>query len=551
MKNYSWFKSYDKGVPHTLEPYPHKTWLDVFDQSARTIPDHTFMIYEGRYFTYRESSRLFDAMASVLQTNQVIKGDCVATMLLNTPQLLMCLFGSMRAGAVFVPLNPFMSDEELVHALTTVNAEVIVAWDLLYSNIKRIQERTKLRTIIVSALEDFALPESKKPHNMQLAKGDLWLDELINGPASDKATRIKLSTDDTAAVFFSGGTTGSAKGAMLSYGNLMAVGLQLDAWNGADFMTHDDVTFALMPMFHVYGCNGILGSALCWRSPLALIPNPRDIDHLLDLINQLKPAFMPGVPTIFNGIMANHRVQAGQVDFSSLKLCMSAATPIMKDTKQNFEKLTGARILEAYGMTEATVVITINPFKGKWKEGSVGLPLPDVVVKFVDVEKPEAELPYGKEGEIVVKGPQVMQGYWNNMEETTSMIKDGWLYTGDVGYMDEDGYLFLTSRKKELIKPSGHQVWPREVEEILAKHPSVIEVCVAGIPDPIQTEAVKAWVVLKEGTGTSIEELQAFCREKLTSYKSPKHIEFRQSLPKSTVGKILRRVLQEEDKAKK
>jgi long-chain acyl-CoA synthetase len=327
--------------------------------------------------------------------------------------------------------------------------------------------------------------------------------------------------------------------------------LQSNAWNKAGMMTHDDVTIALMPMFHAYGFNGVIGSSLCLRSPMAIVPNPRDLDDVINTIKKTRPASMPGVPTLLIGLMGHPEVKAGKVDFSCLKFCLSGAIPLMVETKQRFESMTGARVLEAYGMTESTVVLSIGPFNGQWKEGSVGLPLPDVIVKFVDAADPDKELPYGQEGEVVAKGPQVMQGYWNNPRGTEEMIKDGWLYTGDIGYMDSDGYIYLTSRKKDLIKPGGHQVWPREVEEVISAHPAVAEVGVAGIPDPVQVESVKAWVVLKPGEELSAEELQKYCRERLTAYKVPKYIDFREALPKTLVGKILRRVLQDEEKAKK
>jgi len=316
-------------------------------------------------------------------------------------------------------------------------------------------------------------------------------------------------------------------------------------------MTQNDYTMALMPMFHAYGFNGVIASSLAMRSPLAVVANPRDLDDVIATIKKVRPASMPGVPTLFIGLMEHPEVKAGKVDFSCLKFCLSGAIPLMVETKQRWEAMTGAKILEAYGMTESTVVLSVGPLNGAWKEGSVGLPLPDVIVKFVDAAEPDKELPYGQEGEVVAKGPQVMQGYWNNPRGTDEMIRDGWLYTGDIGYMDNDGYIYLTSRKKDLIKPGGHQVWPREVEEVISAHPAVAEVGVAGIPDPIQVESVKAWVVLKPGANLSSEELQKYCREKLTAYKVPKYIDFREALPKTLVGKILRRVLQEEEKAHK
>jgi long-chain acyl-CoA synthetase len=551
VADYPWYKSYDAGVPHSLAPYPEITLLDVIADTTREMPDHTFMYFKGRYFSYKEASRLFEIMASALIANGVKQGDRVATMLLNTPQQLIAAFGTMKAGAIFVPLNPLYNEDELVHALTTVDAEIIIVWDLLYANIKKVQSRTKLKKVIATSLEDYMLPEAKKPHTVQLEKGDVWMDEFMDKHAKDPAPVVKPRMDDTAIILFSGGTTGAPKGAMLSFRNMAAVGLQTNSWNKQGLITHDDYTMALMPLFHAYGFNGVIASSLCVRSPLAVVANPRDLDDVIDTIRKVRPGSMPGVPTLFIGLMAHPEVAAGKVDFTCLKYCLSGAIPLMVETKQRWEAMTGAPILEAYGLTESTVVFTVGPLKGQWKEGAVGLPLPDVIIKFVDVADPDKELPYGEEGEVVGKGPQIMQGYWNNPKGTAEMIRDGWLYTGDIGYMDKDGYLYLTSRKKDLIKPSGHQVWPKEVEEILTTHPAVAEACVAGIPDPKQVEAVKAWVILRPGQNVSAEELQSFCKDKLTAYKVPKFIEFRDALPKTLVGKILRRVLQEEEKAKK
>ena len=550
MADYPWYKSYDKGVPHSLKPYPEITLLDVIAETTREMPEHTFMYFKDRYFSYKEASRLFEVMASALMANGVKPGDRVASMLLNTPQHLIAAFGTMKAGGIYVPLNPFYNEDELVHTLTTVDAEVIVVWDLLYASVKKVQPRTRLRLVIATTLEDYMLPEAKKPHTVTLEQGDVWMDELMDKHAKDPAPTIKPGVDDTALIMFSGGTTGAPKGAMLSFRNMVAVGLQSNVWNKQGMMTYNDFIMALMPMFHSYGFSGIIGSSLCLRCPLAIVANPRDLDDVIYTIKKVRPASMPGVPTLFISLMEHPEVKAGKVDFSCLKFCLSGAIPLMAETKQRWEAMTGAPILEAYGLTESTVVFTVGPFKGQWKESAVGLPLPDVVIRFVDASDPDKELPYGEEGEVVGKGPQVMQGYWNNPEGTAEMIKDGWLYTGDIGYMDKDGYLFLTSRKKDLIKPSGHQVWPKEVEEVLSGHPAVAEVCVAGIPDQKQVEAVKAWIILRPGEKVTAEELQAYCRDKLTAYKVPKFIEFRDALPKTLVGKVLRRVLQDEEKNK-
>jgi len=294
-----------------------------------------------------------------------------------------------------------------------------------------------------------------------------------------------------------------------------------------------------------------MSTAIVAHLPISLVPNPRDREDLIKTIQHDRPAFFPAVPALYIALLEHPLVKAGKVDFKSMKFCVSGAAPLLAETKRRFEELTGGRIVEGYALTETTMAACVTPYLGKWKEGSTGMPLPDVVVRIGDIETGEGEMPPGKEGEIVFKAPQLMVGYWNKTEETRDMLRDGWLYTGDIGYMDEDGYVFITSRKKDLIKPSGFQVWPREVEEVITSHPAVAEVSVAGVPDAKQGEAVKAWVVLEAGKTATAEEIQAWCKEKLVAYKIPRFVEFRKELPKTMVGKVLRRVLVEEEAAKK
>ena len=282
---------------------------------------------------------------------------------------------------------------------------------------------------------------------------------------------------------------------------------------------------------------------------MALVPNPRDLDDLIDTIRKVRPAVLHGVPTLFNSLLNHPAVKAGKVDFKSMKICYSAAAPLMAETKHRFEALTGGRLLEAYAMTETMLAAVACPVHGAYKEGSTGVPITDVEVRITDVDSGEGSLPSKEVGEITIRAPQIMVGYWEHPTETANMIRDGWVYTGDIGYLDEDGYLFIVDRKKDLIKPSGFQVWPREVEEVIAAFPAVADVCVAGMPDAVQVEAVKAWVVLKPGEQASVKEIQDFCRTRLVGYKVPKEIEFRDSLPKTMVGKTLRRMLRDEKRA--
>lgn len=302
-----------------------------------------------------------------------------------------------------------------------------------------------------------------------------------------------------------------------------------------------------MPLFHVYGNVGILATGLVGRNPLALVPNPRDLDDLIATIRRTRPAFVPGVPTLFNALLNHPHVQAGKVDLRSVKLCISGASPLLLETKRRFEKITGGRMVEVYALTESMAAATVGPVHGEYRPGAVGLPAPDVEVRIADAETGQGNLASGEVGEVLIRAPQVMQRYWRQPDETAATLCDGWLYTGDLGYLDEEGYLFIVDRKKDLIKPSGFQVWPREVEEVIASHPAVDQVGVAGVPDPYQGEAVKAWVVLRAGQQVTVDELRAYCREKLVAYKVPKHVAFRDSLPMSHLGKVLRRELAAEE----
>jgi long-chain acyl-CoA synthetase len=323
--------------------------------------------------------------------------------------------------------------------------------------------------------------------------------------------------------------------------------MQFKAWFGQTLVDWEDSIMANMPLFHTYGQCGVMATALMGHHPLVLVPNPRDLDDMVATIRKTRPAFLPGVPTLFIALLNHPDVQAGKVDFKSIKLCISGAAPLMAETKQRFEALTGGRIVEGYALTESTMAGVVTPVHGAYKVGAVGLPLPDVEVRIADPETGQGSLPHGEVGEILMRAPQLMQGYWQRPEETANTIRDGWLYTGDLGYLDEDGYVHIVDRKKDVIKPSGFQVWPREVEEVIAAHSAVAEVGVAGVPDEYQGEAVKAWVVVQEGQQVTTDELRAYCREHLAAYKVPKHVEFRNALPKSMVGKVLRRELVAEE----
>jgi long-chain acyl-CoA synthetase len=371
-----------------------------------------------------------------------------------------------------------------------------------------------------------------------------------------------VGPDDPALLIFTGGTTGTPKAALARHQSLLISAIQLRSWSASILDEWHDIYLLVMPVFHLYGNVGVLTFALLCHCPVALIPDPRDLDHLVATIDKVRPAFLPGVPTLFTALLSHPDVKSGKVGLECIKLCISGAAPLLAETKDRFERMTGAVILEGYALTESMMAAVLTPVSGTRQARSVGLPLPDVEVQIVDAETGRDVLAPSEIGEILLRAPQLMEGYWGRPDDTKEMLRTGpalsdeapdpggrWLYTGDLGYLDEDGYLFVVDRKKEVIKPSGFQVWPREVEEVIAKHPAVAEVGVAGVPDERRSEAVKAWVVLCEGKQATGTEIRAYCRKHLAAYKVPRHVEFRENLPKSTVGKVLRRTLVEEELA--
>jgi len=560
MAEYRWLKNYDPGVPHTLEPYPQKTLVDYVDEAAKERPDATMLIFKKRKMSYAEVQKLSDEFAAALAANGVKKGDRVAIIMPNCPQAIICRWGAWKAGAILVHLNPMYTESELEHALKDSSAGTVVVLTAFYNQFKKVQPRTGVKFVIATNIKEYLpsvlkvlftlVKEKKEGHYIELQSGDCWMQDLMKKHSGAKRPDVKVLPDDYALLLFSGGTTGTPKGVIGSHHSQVVTGLQFMTWFGKGLEPYKDVLMVLLPLFHSFATYGVMSTAIVAHLPMSLVPNPRDREDLLKTIQHDRPAFFPAVPALYIALLEHPMVKAGKVDFKSMKFCVSGAAPLLAETKRRFEELTGGRIVEGYALTETTMAACVTPYLGKWKEGSTGMPLPDVVVRIGDAETGEGEMPPGKEGEIVFKAPQLMVGYWNNPEETKGMMRDGWLYTGDIGYMDEDGYVFITSRKKDLIKPSGFQVWPREVEEVINAHPAVAEVSVAGIPDDKVGEAVKAWVVLEAGKTATAEEIQAWCKEKLVAYKTPKFVEFRKELPKSMVGKVLRRILQEEEKSK-
>ena len=561
MENYPWFKSYDPGVPHTLGSYPKKTLLDIIDETTKEKPGHPMLLFMGRSLSYAEMQKDSDAFAAALAEMGYKKGDRIAVMLPNVPQFVIAQMGAWKLGGIVAGINPLYTEHELAHTLNECGAEIAVTLTPFYQTLKAVQKSTKVKKIIVTSVKDYLKPllnvaftllkEKKEGHYLaKVDQGDSWFLDIVHKYKGAKRPDIKVSPDDPAWILFSGGTTGLPKAAVGVHSAGVYTGLQINTWFASEISPWTDVYMCPLPLFHAFGNVGVLSVGIVGHNPICLVANPRDRNLIVSTIEKDKPNFMLGVPTLYNAILENPKVREGKANFKSLKMSMSGAAPLMAETKKRWEALTGGRISEGYGLTESMIACCVSPARGQFKEGSIGCPVSDVVVRIGDLETGEGSLKPGETGELVMKAPQLMQGYLNRPEETKEMLRDGWLYTGDIGHMDEDGYIFITSRKKDLIKPGGFQVWPREVEEVISAHPAVSEVCVAGIPDAQRNEAVKAWVVLKEGSSATAEEIQKFAREKLTGYKVPKAIEFRKELPKTLVGKVLRRVLQEEEQQK-
>lgn len=545
-----WFKSYDPGLPHTLQPYPNKGMLDILRETVAQRPDGLALIFKDRRMTYAELANASAAFGAALVNLGVQRGERVALLLPNSPQAVIAQLGVWQAGGIACPINPLYTEWELEHALNECGAETVVALNPYYPKVKALQQRTQVKRVITSHIKDFLpaalallftlLKEKKDGYRIHLQPGDHAMRDLLRAYAGQSAG-LQIIPSDPAILLFSGGTTGRPKAVLGAHRSILISAMQLRAYANSIVREWEDRLTLVMPFFHVYGNMG-MNTALLAHWPMVIIPNPRDLDDLINTLRKTTPAMLHGVPTLFTALLNHPQVKSGKADLKSIKVCYSAAAPLLAEIKRDFESLTGGRLLEAYAMTETILAAVVCPTQGAYKEGSTGVPLPDVDVRIVDLET-GADLPLGGVGEVVIQAPQIMEGYWNRPEDTRAILRDGWIYTGDVGYMDTDGYLFLIDRKKDLIKPSGFQVWPREVEEVIAMHPAVREVCVGGVPDLVQTEAVKAWVVLQPGAQLTSQELQTFCREKLSGYKVPRQIEFRETLPKTMVGKILRREL--------
>ena len=553
-----WLAQYDAGVPRSLQPYPDKTLLEYLADLARKEASRPALLFKGTAMSYSELQRESDACAAALAALGVSRGDRVALILPNCPQFFVAEFGAWKAGAIVCPINPTYSERELESALQANGAETAVTLTPFYAHLKDVQPKTKVRNVIATSIKEHLPPllrvlftlfkEKQTGHRISLAAGDHWFQDLIRRHRGSAPPSVTVKGDDRAVILASGGTTGTPKGVVGLHRHYVAAGLQLYEWTKSAKRPWIDAIMLPLPVFHVYANVGVQPLAFIGPNPLSLIPNPRDIPDLLKTIRQVKPAFFNGVPTLYTAILNHPDVRAGKVDLSSIKLCFSGAAALMAETKRQFEAVTGARIIEGYSLTEGMMACCVNPVQGTNKIGSIGVPLPDVEVRIVDADDPERAMGVDEVGEMLLRAPQHMVEYWNNPAETTETLRTHgaggpWVHTGDLARMDADGFIFIVDRKKDMLKTSGFQVWPREIEEVLATHPAVMEVGVAGVPDAAKGEVAHAWIVLRAGQSATAEELRMYCRERLAPYKVPAQIEFRSELPKTMVGKVLRRAL--------
>lgn len=557
MSNKPWLAHYDKGVPQTID-YPKAPLFHFLEEAARKYPDHACTIFKGAVISYREMNEQSNAMAAALVEMGVKKGDRVGIFMPNLPQFVAAFFGILKAGGVVVAVNPTYPVEEVLTPVNDAGIEVMFTLTRFYNTLKEVRKKSGLKKIIVSNLKEALPPVTRVLYTLlrekkggdrlhELESSDVWMQDLLKKHAGSPKPQIDIQPDDTALFQYSGGTTGVPKGAVAMHRNVVANTLQIKLWM-TGLEEGKEVVLMGIPLFHVYGMVAGMSFAMASGATMVMVPNARDLKDVLENISKYKATIFPGVPLLYNAINNHPDVKAGKYNLSSIKACISGSAALMRETKEEFERLTGGKVFEGFGMSEAPTAVTCNPLDGANKTGSIGMPLPDVDMKLISLDDGETEVPFGEIGEIVVNGPQVMKGYHNMPTETANSLrtlKDGktWLFTGDIARMDEDGYFYIVDRKKELIKPGGFQVWPREVEEAIMSNPKVLEVGVGGIPDPKSGETVKAWVVLKPGESMTEDELKEFCKERLAPYKVPRHVEFRSELPKTTVGKILRREL--------
>lgn len=558
---FPWLAHYVPGIPARPE-IPSRSLPELLEAAARQYGTRDAVIYYGTRISYLQLQALVDRFAQALVKLGVARGDRVSICLPNVPQFPVAFYGALKAGAVVVATNPLYTGPELRHQLNDAGVKVVVTLDQLYPTLASVRAETPVEQVILCGVADYfsrplalayGIRQARESRGKHLDKRSLAADKTIHQykdmlGASHNRQGYELfklpdpaQPNDLAVLQYTGGTTGLAKGAMLSHRNLAANAQQAFLWSEQPTGSPNK-TLCIAPFFHSYGLTVGMNASLFYGATLVLQPrfSPKDA---VAAIQKYRPELFPGVPTMYLAIAT--LVEKKKADLSSIKVCISGAAPLPAEVQNRFEKLSGAKVVEGYGLTEASPVTHCNPVSGERRIGTIGLPLPNTESAIVNTET-WTFLPPGEIGEIVIRGPQVMQGYWNQPGESAKVLRDGWLLTGDIGTMSEDGYFKIVDRAKDMIIAGGYNIYPRDVEEVLYEHPKVLEACVVGIPDAYRGETVRAYIVPKAGQKVTAEELDTFCRERLAAYKVPKQYEFRTELPKTMIGKVLRRALREE-----
>ena len=550
-----WLASYETGVPENVQ-YETICLPDCLRRSAKAFPDKMALIFQGYRMTYAALDEMVDRFSNCLNDFGVKQGDSVAILLPNVIPCVAAYYAIMRIGAIAVMNNPLYSDRELEHQFNDSGSKVLITLDLLGNRMIDLRSKTGIKQIVITSIGDylpfpknllFPLVGKKKGLAADVKSAeDVYRWKALMTQYAPEPPQVTLNFDDVAMYQYTGGTTGVSKGVMLTHANLSKQVQHVTAWFPA--FGSDEIMLGALPFFHVFGLSTAMNLAIYKGWGNILVPKPQP-QQLLEAIGKFKPTFAPLVPTMYIGMLEHPEI--GKTDLTSIKGCFSGSAPLPLEVINAFEKKTGAIIVEGFGMTESTPVTHINPFKGHRKVGSVGLPIPDTLARIVSLDDGVTDVPVGETGELLVKGPQVMKGYWKRPDATAETITDGWLHTGDIAKMDEDGYFYIVDRKKDMIISGGYNVYPRDIEEVYFEHPKVMEATAIGIPHPKRGEAVKVFIVLKEGQTATAEEMMKYCQDKLAKYKWPTEIEFRDELPKTNVGKVLKKDLRAMEQQKK
>lgn len=548
-----WTKHYDEGVPEDLE-IQEKTLVEFLEQSAQRFPNQPALTLKGKTLSYREFNDQVNRFATALSKLGVKKDSKVAAWMPNLPQMVITYYATLKLGAQVVNTNPLYVEREIEHQFNDAGVSVVVTCDFLYwYKLRPMMAKVPcVKHVVVTSIPDylpfplnwlapFKLKKTQQYVKVPRESNIHYFKELIaNNPPNPP--KVDIGFEDLAILQYTGGTTGVSKGAMLTHKNISVNAQQALSWF-PKVEEGKEVMLGCLPYFHSFGMTVSMNWPICAGAHIVLTPNPRDIADLVASINKYKVTLFPAVPALYVAINNYPNIEA--LDISSIKYCFSGSAPLPIEVMERFEKLTGAVITEGFGLTETTPITHVNPLEGGRKAGSIGIPVPGTDIKIVDIDTGEKELGPNEEGELCIAGPQVMKGYWKRDDETAKTLKDGWIYTGDLAKVDDDGFNFIVGRKKDMIVAGGYNIYPDEIDDVLFSHPAVLEAATIGIPDEKRGETVKSFVVLKPGTKATVQEITEFCKKEMAAYKVPKQIEFIDALPKSTMMKILRRELRD------